>query len=62
MMNSKLDKYGTKYDLCNIHPKMKKNHLCAETQEHLCDTCIISDDHKDHTTAPLSKIALEIHK
>lgn len=41
---------------------MKKNHLCAETQEHLCDTCIISDEHKDHTTAPLSKIALEIHK
>ncbi|CDW90788.1 UNKNOWN [Stylonychia lemnae] len=62
MRHSKLDKYAAKYDLCSLHPKMKKNHLCSETQEHLCDTCIITDVHKDHTTAPLSKIALEIHK
>lgn len=41
---------------------MKKNHLCLEDQEHLCDTCIITDKYKDSTTAPLSKIALEIHK
>eukprot|EP00347_Sterkiella_histriomuscorum_P010145 403377429 len=62
LSHSKLNKYADKYDLCQVHPKMKKNHLCTETQEHLCDTCIISDEHKDHTTAPLSKISLEIHK
>jgi|LauGreDrversion4_2_1035121.scaffolds.fasta_scaffold456892_1 hypothetical protein len=61
LVNPNMNKYAGKFDVCTIHPKMKKNHISVRDQEHLCDSCIISDKYKDHQTAPLSKIALEIH-
>ncbi|TNV81461.1 hypothetical protein FGO68_gene8954 [Halteria grandinella] len=61
LSNPNMNKYAAKFDQCSLHPKMKKNHLSMQSQEHLCDSCIISEKYKDHQTAPLSKIALEIY-
>lgn len=56
-----MNKYAAKFDVCSIHPKMKKNHISLKDHQHLCDSCIISEGYRDHQTAPLSKIALEIY-
>ncbi len=62
MMHPNMNKYAAKFDVCGVHPKMKKNHLSMKDHEHLCDSCIISENYRDHQTAPLSKIALEIYQ
>jgi hypothetical protein len=62
MMNPNMNRFSAKFDVCSVHPKMKRNHLSMKDQQHLCDSCIISENYRDHSTAPLSKIALEIHQ
>jgi hypothetical protein len=61
LINPNMNKYAAKFDVCTTHTKMKKNHISLKDQQHLCDSCIISEVYRDHPTAPLSKIALEIY-
>lgn len=61
MINPNINKYAAKFDICSVHPKMKKNHISMKNNQHLCDSCIISEAYRDHETAPLSKIALDIY-